>query len=98
MSYAIFNEKLQHITFILELGQRMETDTIPLHHDKEDTRKPSASQADFNGGLALALRLFHSHLCNCMEQPDRREWWSNQTEGSGRATRGLFVDQASVSV
>lgn len=67
MSYATFNEKLQHITFILELCQSMDSDTIPLHHDKEDTGKASVYPADFSGGPTLALRLFHSHFFNCME-------------------------------
>lgn len=67
MSYEMSNEKLQHITLILELGQSTETDTIPLHHDEEDTREVSAYQADFTGGPTLALKLFHSHLCNCTE-------------------------------
>lgn len=75
MSYGMFNEKLQHITFILELGQSMEADTLPLHHDdKKDTGEASAYQADFNEVLTPAERLFHNHLCNCMEEPDRREW------------------------
>lgn len=67
MSYEMFNEKLQHVTFILELGQSTKTDTIPLHHDKEGTGEASAYQADFNGGPTLALSLCHSHLCNYMD-------------------------------
>lgn len=48
MSYGMFNEKLQHVTFILELGQSMETEPLPVHHDKEDTGEASGYQADFN--------------------------------------------------
>lgn len=67
MSYEMFNEKLQHITFILEVGQSTKTDIIPLHHGKEGIGEASGHQANFNGGPTLALRSFHSHLCNYME-------------------------------
>lgn len=89
MSYEMFNEKLQHITFILELGQSTETDTIPLDHDKEDTREVSAHHADFNGGQ-------HLHW-SCFTMVTVVITWNNQTEVSGRAVWGFFVDQTSVS-
>lgn len=45
------------LTFIFELGQSTETDTIPFCHGKEDAREGSGYQFDFSDDSMLASRL-----------------------------------------
>lgn len=86
MSYEMSNEKLQHITFILELGQSTETDTIPLHHERKTPGKFLLTQLTLLQAQYLHWRCFTATFIIV---------WSTITEWE--SSMGFFVDQASVT-